>query len=99
MSYLEEIAREIGAELGETDPVNDRDRLFLLYALLVLVKGSQATRRDVHDAWTTWQVMRGQAHEALVPFDALDAATQAEDEPYRQAIHRVAAKRERGRGG
>lgn len=95
MSYLEDIASEIAGELGESGADEDRRQLFLLYALLVLVKGSGATRRDVHDAWATWLTWRGEDHESLIPFEDLDAATQAEDEPYVQAIHRVAARRER----
>ena len=65
---------------------DDPRSLFRLYALLALSVGEAVTTREVHDAWSVWMLGRGEEHESLVPFDALSAAVQAEDEPFVAAI-------------
>lgn len=95
MSYINDIARDIAREAGDSDPDADQQRLFLLYAVLALVKGPSTTRRDVHDAWAAWQAGIDPTHESLVPFDELDVPTRAEDDPYARAIHSVAARLDR----
>lgn len=68
------------------DEADDPRSLFRLYALLALSVGEAVTTREVHDAWSVWMLERGQQHESLVPFEALDAKVQAEDEPFVGAI-------------
>ena len=92
MSYVSELAAAIRAELPvDLVPNEDAESLFVLYALLALVKGIAVTSEDVHDAWAAWMTLRGEAHESLVPFRRLSAATRAEDDPFVTAIRRVAA--------
>ena len=98
MSYVAEMAAAIRAELpADLVPDEDTEPLFLLYALLALVKGVGVTSEDVHDAWAAWMTWRGEAHESLVPFARLSVATRAEDDPFVVAIRRVAARQEEAR--
>ena len=98
-SYLDEIAAEIRAALPEgASPPPDSGHLFVLYALLTRVKGESVTASDVHDAWSAWIQQTTPDHPALVPYDALDAKSQSEDEPYVRAIRSVAMMRGGGRG-
>jgi hypothetical protein len=93
-SYLADDARLIRsiAEL-DTDPPDDSDDLFLIYAVLMRAKGGEVTAADVHDAWVAWMQSRNPDHPALAPFDALEPDTRREDEPYVRAIHAAAAVR------
>lgn len=94
MTYLEEIASDIRAEVDSTGPPDDDTRnLFVLYAVLAEARGSEVTARDVHDAWSAWMILRGEAHRSLVPFDELPAEQQTADEPFVEAIRRVARRR------
>ena len=90
-SYIDVLARTIRAatppELVPDEP--DLDALYRLYALLALVKGESVTASDVHDAWSAWMLNRGESHDSVVPFDALAADTQAEDEPFAAAIRKT----------
>lgn len=91
MTYLSDIAAAIKQELpSDLVPDGDADHLMVLYALLCLTVGSGVSRENVHDAWTTWMTQRGEAHESMVPYVELDEGTQAEDEPFVEAIRRVA---------
>lgn len=93
MTYLEIIADAIAAELPAGAKAQDGMReLLLLYALLAVTHGSRVSKRHVHDAWVTWQLLRGEEHRSNVPFDELTADVQAEDEPYREAIVQAAQK-------
>jgi hypothetical protein len=92
-SYLALDARLIRSLVRVPIP-DDTDALFLTYAVLLRAKGSDVTAADVHDAWVAWMQQHDPTHPALVPFDLLDAATQAQDEPYVEAIRAAAvAKR------
>lgn len=94
MSYLVLDARSIRENLPTgADAPEDSDALFLLYAVLLRVKGRDVGLRDVHDAWVAWMEMREQTHESMRPFDDLSPAIQSEDAPFVEAIHRVAAMR------
>ena len=90
-SYIDVLARTIRTatppELVPDEP--DLDALYRLYALLALVKGELVTASDVHDAWSAWMLNRGESHDSLVPFDALAAETQVEDEPFAAAIRKA----------
>ena len=93
MNYLDELAGEIAKEISpDVLPNADTSRLFRLYALLVLVKGTDVTAVDVHDAWSAWMLELDPGHRSIRPFEELDADTQASDEPYVAAIRAVAGR-------
>ena len=89
--YLDELAEAI-RQAVPPDALSDGDTfpLFRLYAVLVLAKGENVTRADVHNAWVAWMAGQDGDHESLVPFKDRDADTQAEDSPYVVAIRTVA---------
>ena len=92
-SYLEQLAAEIHAEIDPAlVPRGDTTSLWRIYAVLVRAKGVDVQASDVHDAWTAWALGAKPAHEALLPFEQLDRATQAKDEPYLAALQAVAAR-------
>jgi hypothetical protein len=94
VSYLSDLAEEICAEVPEhLLPAQNADLLFLMYALLLLAKGPGVGPEDVHNAWAAWMTHMGERHESLVPFGELAASTKAEDEPFVEAIRRVANRR------
>lgn len=98
MSYLVEDATRIRAAVAaDTDVPADSDELFLLYAVLLNVKGEHVTAGDVHDAWTAWMELRGETHESMRPFAELRDDVRAEDEPFAAAIRLAAG--DRGRRG
>jgi hypothetical protein len=68
--------------------------LLRLYALLILVKGTETTAEDVHDAWSVWQASMLSEHRSFIPFADLSSDVQGLDEPYVQAIREVALMRE-----
>lgn len=94
MNFLETLASDIRGELpSELLPVQETDQLFLMYAVLLLAKGTDVTREDVHNAWAAWMSSRDERHPSVVPFSDLDEATKAEDSPFVEAIRRVAKRR------
>jgi hypothetical protein len=94
MSYLDPIAREIAARVGDDLlPEGDTERLFRIYAVLARAKGADVGPEDVHDAWAAWMQERDPGHPAIRPYSELDAPTQAADLPYVEAIRAVAAGR------
>ena len=96
LTYLEEDAALICRCLPKnvTQPDDEQFPLFLIYAVLMRAKGVAATLSDVHDAWAAWRADSAPLHKDLVPFDELDAATQALDQPYLDAIRAAARIRE-----
>ena len=96
LTYLEEDAALICRCLPKNiaRPDDEEFPLFLIYAVLMRAKCTAATLSDVHDAWAAWRTDSAPLHKDLVPFDELDAATQALDQPYLDAIHAVARIRE-----
>jgi len=93
-SYLSQDADLIRAELSsDARPPAHSEALFLLFAVLMRVKGDTVTSADVHDAWAAWIESTQGAHKSLVPFDSLDPAVQAEDLPYVTAIRQAARRR------
>ena len=91
MSYLDDVAKTIrGRVPADALPDGDLDALFRLYAVLALGKGDTVTAEDVHNAWAAWTQERGADHDALRPFAELDHATQAQDDPYVEAIRAAA---------
>lgn len=92
MTYLDEIAKAIGDEVG-MDMYDESERLLLrIYAVLALAKGPLVTREDVHNAWAAWKSHTTTGHRSLVPFDCLAPEVRALDEPYREAIAKVALR-------
>jgi hypothetical protein len=89
--YLDELAEAIRQAVPpEALPDGDTSLLFKGYAVLLLAKGEQVTRADVHNAWVAWMSGQDGNHESLVPFNDLDNKTRSEDSPYVVAIRRVA---------
>jgi hypothetical protein len=94
MTYLDVLAEEIRRAVPpDALPDEDTSSLFRIYAVLLLAKGQDVTREDVHNAWVTWMLERGETHESMVPFAELSAETQAEDSPYMVAVRTVARQR------
>jgi len=93
MNYLESAANAIKAEVpADKLPTANTDLLFLIYAALMLAKGEAVTREDVHNAWAAWATHIGKDSEALVAFDQLSPDVQAQDQPFVDAIVRMAAR-------
>ncbi len=91
MTYLGALAARIRLAVpGDALPDGDTSGLFLIYAALLLAKGEEVTREDVHNAWVAWMTDKGQQHESMVPFADLPRETQAEDSPFVVAIRTVA---------
>jgi len=87
MSYLDDTANVIrGHAPADALPDGGVDALFRLYAVLALAKGEDVTAEDVHNAWAAWMQENDADHDAVRPFEELDHAKQAEDEPYVEAI-------------
>lgn len=94
MTYLDAVAADIrNAVPPDALPAEDTVGLFLSYAVLLLARGAEVTREDVHNAWVAWMLSRGEKHESLVPFAELPPETQAEDSPFVLAIRTVARQR------
>lgn len=91
MSYLERLAEAIEKAVPGDDGAKDRT-LFLIYAVLLLAKGEQVTREDVHNAWVAWVLGRDETHESAIPFSDLPREVQDEDSPYVIAIREVASR-------
>jgi len=91
MTYLDALAEEIRRAVpSDALPDEDTSSLFRMYAVLLLAKGEEVTREDVHNAWVAWMLDRGETHESMVPFAELSAETQAEDSPYMIAVRTMA---------
>lgn len=97
-TYVDALAVRI-REATPTDLIPDDtssaevDQLFRLYALLALVRGNDVTAANVHDAWSTWMLGRGEGdHESIVPFVALDDEARQQDDPFVLAIRAAVAE-------
>jgi hypothetical protein len=91
MTYIERIAARIYDEVhpGERVP-QEQQGLYLIYAVLALSVGEAITLENVHDAWSAWTVLTSTEHTSVRPFPELPQGTKQEDEPFRDAIGRVA---------
>jgi hypothetical protein len=93
VSYLDVLAVQIQREVpAEMWPGYDTELLFRLYALLLLAKGTSVTAPDVHNAWAVWMQETDPGHHAIRPFEELDPAAQASDEPFVAAIKLIAGR-------
>ena len=89
-TYIDKIAFSIAAKCGMSmfDPFHRH--LLRFYAVLALVKGTETTLRDVHDAWSAWKLCYDSGHKSLMEFGKLNEEVQLLDQPYRDAIVAVA---------
>ncbi|MHB8188563.1 MAG: DUF7701 domain-containing protein [Dermatophilaceae bacterium] len=93
MTYLDDLAQAIRDQVPNSKlPHEDTRGLFRLYAVLLLGLGTHVTAADVHNAWVAWMCDRDASHESLVAYEALPADVAREDEPYVEAIRRVARR-------
>jgi hypothetical protein len=96
MTYIDDMALRIRDATPDGDLPQDASeaelsQLFRLYALLGLVRGPAVSAANVHDAWSTWMLNRGEVdHESIVPFVALDDDAQGQDDPFVRAIRAAA---------
>lgn len=96
MTYLDDLADEIQQHIpARLLPDGDTRSLFRLYALLALAKGRSVHAVDVHNAWAVWMQERDPEHASIKPFENLDVATQASDDPFVEAIRSVAERLDR----
>jgi len=94
MTYIDQVATEIRRRVDPAIlPKTDVERLFRIYAVLVLAKGIEVTVEDVHDAWAAWECDRKPQSSSIVPFDQLTPRVQAMDEPFVEAMRQVARDR------
>lgn len=91
MTYIDRIAADISAELGDTwDDLSDDDkRLYRIYALLAKTNLGVVSLEDVHDAWAVWRMETRPDHPSIVPFDELAPDVQELDRKYADAIREI----------
>jgi hypothetical protein len=98
LSYIDELASAIRHEIPpQLIPEADSTALFRIYAVLALAKGERVVIEDVHDAWSAWMSSHNPNHQSLKPLDELDEDIQRADEPYLDAIRKIARTRNIGR--
>ena len=93
MNYISEIAERIRREVPqEVLPKGDTDLLFLMYAVLTLTIGEDVRAEDVHDTWSAWMTYQDSSHASIKPFAQLTLETKKTDQPFVEAISKVASK-------
>ena len=93
MNYISEIAERIRREVPqEALPNEDTDLLFLMYAVLALTVGDKVRPEDVHDTWSAWMTYCEPSHESIKPFTQLSSKLKKTDQPFVDAIRRVASQ-------
>lgn len=88
MNYIQKIQNLLEEELKMKG--TPYEGLLETYSLLVLIVGKNCTNEDIHDAWSIWQNKTEPKHRSLIPFNELTKNVQDLDEPYRQAVIKVA---------
>jgi hypothetical protein len=73
-------------------PEGDTDLLFVMYAVLALTVGEDVRAEDVHDTWSAWMTYRDPSHESIKPFAQLSPETRKTDQPFVDAIRKVATQ-------
>jgi len=93
VNYISDIAEQIRREVPqEVLPEGDTDLLFLMYAVLALTVGQDVRAEDVHDTWSAWMTYRDPSHKSIKPFSQLDSETKKTDQPFVDAIKKVATQ-------
>jgi hypothetical protein len=93
MNYISDIAERIRREVPPGAlPKEDTDLLFLMYAVLALTTGKDVQAEDVHDAWSAWMTHMDPSHQSIMPFSHLDSETKKADQPFVEAIKKVATQ-------
>jgi hypothetical protein len=93
LNYISEIAERIRREVPqEVLPEGDTGLLFLMYAVVVLTVGEDVQAENVHDTWSAWMTYRDPSHGSIKPFSQLDLKTKKADQPFVEAIRRVASQ-------
>ena len=83
-NYIEQVREDLAKRI-DVEPA-----LLDLYALLAIVRGTQTTWEDVHDAWAVWRNQTQPDHQSIVPFEDLSKRVQAMDQEYAEAIKETA---------
>ena len=88
MNYIDEVKEELAKH------IRVGKGLMNVYSLLVLVKGTDTTLEDVHDAWAVnindyWDKETNGEHFSMVPFNDLKPETAAKDQKFVDAIHKT----------
>lgn len=90
-NYLGDTAHLIRSCLPDGTSIPQRaDELFLIYAVLLLAKGTETQASNVHDAWCAWMTTEDPSHESIRPYCTLDEETRAQDAPFLAAIQEAA---------
>lgn len=89
MNYIDEVKEELAKH------IRVGKGLMNIYSLIVLIKGENATLKDIHDGWAininqTWDFEKYGNHRSLVAFDSLQKSVQDKDQGYLDAIHKTA---------
>ena len=88
MNYIQNIQNLLDEELKMKG--TEYEGLLETYGLLVLTVGEDCTNEHIHDAWSIWQNKTQPEHRSLKWFNELTKEVQDLDEPYRQAVIKVA---------
>jgi hypothetical protein len=93
LNYVDDIAQRIKRAVPpDVLPDGETDLLFRMYAVLALAMGEKVGAEHVHDAWSAWMSQSDPGHESIEPFDRLSEDVRAQDEPFAEAIRKVAAE-------
>jgi len=82
-NYIENVRDQLAKRIDVEGDLLD------LYTLLTLVKGSETTLQDVHDAWAVWRNKTNPEHKSIVAFEQLTPEVQELDREYAEAIRSI----------
>jgi len=93
MNYVSDIAERIRRAVPpEALPQGDTKLLFLMYAVLALTVGENVRSEDVHDTWSAWMTYLNPSHQSIKPFTQLGPEIKKTDQPFVDAIRKVASQ-------
>lgn len=84
-TYVDDAVEAVKQEFPDLPP-----GLLYLYALLLLVKGTETSNQDVHDAWALWRMLDDPTHRSIIPYEELAPEVQELDTPYAGGIRKLA---------